>query len=253
MSVVAHLMELRRRLIWALVGIGIATIPGWIFVDKILSFMQRPLVHMNEAGLHTAQLNFQTIGGAFDLRMRVALAAALLLSSPWWLAQIGMYIWPGLKRKERLHVAAFGIVGVVLFLGGAYAGITMVPQAIQILMTFVPTDAAVLLRADSYLNFYMALVFAFGFSFLLPEFLVALNFAGVLSARVMLKGWRWAVVLSFALAAFINPIPNPIPMTIQALGLIALYFLAVGISAWKDTLRRRAQEASEQTGNSASL
>lgn len=250
MSVGAHLMELRRRLIWALVGLGVATVPGWIFVDNILSFMQRPLVRMTQEGIHTAQLNFQTIGGAFDLRMRIAIAAAVLISSPWWIAQIGLYVWPGLKRKERLHVLGFGIVGVALFLGGAYAGITMVPQAIQILMAFVPGDAAVLLRADSYLNFYMALVFAFGFSFLLPEFLVALNFAGVLSARTMLKGWRWAVVLSFALAAFINPIPNPIPMCIQATGLIALYFLAVAISAWKDTRRKRHAAESQ---NSASL
>lgn len=227
MTIWAHLRELRKRLIWAVVGIGVGAVVGWYLTPFVTDFIQRPLAQLPGA---EAQLNFQTLGGAFDLRFRVALWVGVLITCPWWIFQIGLFVWPGLKRSERLHAISFGIVGVMLFAAGAYSGIVFAPHAVQILLSFVPDQAAILLRADSYLNFYLGLVYIFGFSFLIPEFLVALNFVGVLSSRAMIKAWRWAVVISFAFAAFANPIPNPIPMTIQAFILIALYFLAVFVS-----------------------
>lgn len=227
MTIWSHLRELRKRLIWAVIGIGVGAIVGWFLTPLVTNFIQEPLADLPGGD---AQLNFQTLGGAFDLRFRIALWIGTLVTCPWWITQIGLFIWPGLKRSERLHVVGFGVVGVLLFGAGAYSGILFAPHAVQILLSFVPDQAAILLRADSYLNFYLGLVYVFGFSFLIPEFLVALNFAGVLSSRSMVKGWRWATVVAFAFAAFANPIPNPVPMTIQAAVLIALYFLAALVS-----------------------
>ncbi len=239
MTVIAHLLELRKRLIYAVVGVGVASILGWYLTPFVTDFIQTPLQAIEGAD---AQLNFQTLGGAFDLRMRLALWIGTIIASPWWILQIGLFVWPGLKRSERLYALTFGLVGVFLFLGGAYAGLMFAPHAVQILLSFVPEQAAVLLRADSYINFYIALITAFGISFLIPEILVALSFAGVITYKGMLRAWRWAVVISFAFAAFANPIPNPIPMTIQAIVLIALYFLAVLVAylqtRWKQKKER---------------
>lgn len=228
MSVPSHLRELRKRLLLIIAGLLVGTVAGWFFTMPVLEFIQRPLLEMADA---SPQLNFQTIGGAFDLRLRIAFWAGAIITSPWWILQIGLFVWPGLRPGERLHAAGFGIAGVILFGAGIFAGIRVVPHAVQILVSFIPKDAQMLLRADSYLSFYMTLVFAFGVSFLLPEILVALNFAGILSSRSMLRAWRWAVLVAFVIAAIINPIPNPIPMIIQAFGLIGLYLLAVAI-AW---------------------
>lgn len=245
MSVPSHLKELRKRLILIIVGLLIGTVVGWFFTMPILDFVQKPLTELTEA---TPKLNFQTLGGAFDLRLRVAFWASILLTSPWWILQIGLFVWPGLRRGERLHALAFGVAGVVLFGAGVFAGIQVVPKAIQILVSFIPKDAEMLLRADSYIGFYMLLVFAFGFSFLLPEILVALNFAGILSSRAMLRAWRWAVVVAFVIAALINPIPNPIPMIIQAFALIALYLLAVGISALRERIVKKREASTGEAG-----
>jgi len=241
MSVGAHFKELRKRLVLVLVGLGIGTTVGWYLYEPIMEFVQRPLTELGSAN---PQLNFQTIGAAFELQFRVAFWAGVILSSPWWIYQIGAFIGPGLKRAEKRTAFAFGAVGVLLFGAGAVAGVLIVPRAVGALISFVPDGAATLLSAGSFVTFYMYLVIAFGFSFLLPEILVALNFLGVLSARTMLHGWRWAVVVAFTFAAVINPVPNPVPMIIQALGLIVLFFLAVGVSAMRDAgVRRREAES----------
>lgn len=241
MSVGAHLQELRKRLVLVLVGLGVGTAAGWYLYEPVLEFVQRPLTELSSGN---PQLNFQTVGAAFELQLRVAFWAGLILTSPWWIYQIGAFIGPGLKRAERRTALAFGAVGVLLFGAGSVCGVLVVPRAVGALVSFVPDGAATLLSAGSFVTFYMYLVLAFGLSFLLPEILVALNFLGVLRARTMLRGWRWAVVVAFVFAAMINPVPNPLPMIVQALGLVLLFFVAVGISALRDrAVRRRTAPA----------
>ncbi|MCI6573876.1 MAG: twin-arginine translocase subunit TatC [Actinomycetaceae bacterium] len=227
MGIFEHLRELRKRLIYILVGLAIGTVAGWYLYDPVMAFIQRPL---HDLASSTVTINFQTIGAAFDLKLTVSMWIAVIITSPWWITQCGIFIVPALKRRERLFVAIFGFVGVILFLAGAASGVWIAPRAVEILQSFVPDDSVSLLQAHSYVSFYMRLVLAFGLSFLTPELLVALNFLGVLSSRTMLKGWRWATVAAFTFAAIANPLPSPWPMIIQAAVLIGFYLCAVLIS-----------------------
>lgn len=236
MPIRAHLRELRKRLLLSLAGIAVGAVAGWYLFEPVMEWIQQPLKSLDG---YNAQLNFQTIGAAFDLKMKVAIWVGTLITSPWWVYQLFAFISPGLKKKERLLLLIFGFTGVVLFAAGAASGMLMIPRAVEILTSFTPDDAENLLRADGYVSFYMRLVIAFGLSFLLPEVLVVLNFMGVLSSRAMLRGWRWAVVGAFIFAAIANPLPSPWPMTIQALALIALYLIAVGISALRERSQRK--------------
>lgn len=236
MKITEHLRELRKRLLWSVAGIIIAAIGGWFLVAPVLQWMQQPLVEI--AGSQP-QLNFQTIGAAFDLRIRVSLWLGVLISSPWWIFQIGAFIAPGLKRKEKVYIVTFGLVGVFLFAAGALSGVWVVPKAVAVLNSFTPEGALMLLRADSYITFFMRIVIAFGISCLLPEVLVALNFMGVMKARTMLKGWRWAIVVATIFSAIANPLPTAWPMLIQMTFLTSLYLIAVGISALNDYFRAR--------------
>ncbi len=249
MGVFQHLRELRKRLILALIGIGMGTVVGWLVFDQAMDLLQAPLRDLSAA---TPQLNFQTVGAAFDLRLSVAVWVGLLVSSPWWILQIGMFIGPGLRRTEKIYVAAFGLTGVILFAAGSISGALVIPQAVEVLTSFIPADAATLLRADSFVSFCMRVILAFGLSFLVPEILVALDFVGVLRARTMLHAWRWAVVICFVFAAVINPLPSAAPMIVQALILLALYFLAIGISALHErhVTHRAARELSTSTSTS---
>ncbi|MDR2374474.1 MAG: twin-arginine translocase subunit TatC [Bifidobacteriaceae bacterium] len=227
MRVAEHLRELRKRVLLALAGVVLGTVGGWFLYEPTVAYISAPLTEISGT---SAQLNFQTISAAFDLKLKVAVWLGLLLSSPWWIYQAAAFIGPGLKRRERLHTVAFGLAGLVLFAGGAFFGVLVAPRAVQILVSFVPQDAVALVSAVSYVNFYTYLVIAFGLSFLLPELLVAASFAGALSARALVKGWRIAVIAAFAFAAVVNPLPSPAPMIIQALGMLALYFVAVLIA-----------------------
>lgn len=228
MSLGDHLRVLRRRMLWAFAGIGVGIIAGWFAYDPILRHLQSLLRSISG---RDPQLNFQTIGAALDLQVNVAIWAGIIISSPWWIAQIFLFIGPGLMRREKLFVAGFGFTGTLLFAAGAWVGIMFIPEAVAALSSFVPADAAVLLRADAFVGFCVKLVLAFGLSFLIPELLVALNFANVLHASTMLHAWRWATIAAFVFSAIANPVPNPVPMIIQAAVLLALYFAAIGISA----------------------
>ena len=242
-----HLKELRKRILLALVGIIVGAFGGWFVYEPVMAFITGPLKDMADSG---TQINFPTIGSALDLKLRVSLWAGLMLASPWWIYQLGAFIMPGLKRKERIYVILFGAVGVLLFLGGAYTGVRLVPEAVKILQSFVPIGGISLLQADTYVDFYLRLVILFGISFLIPEVLVVLNFLGVLSARAMLRGWRWAVLTAFTFAAIANPLPSPWPMIVQAMLLVALYLVAVLISWIHDRYKkygRRLRPAKQQS------
>lgn len=244
MSVMNHLHELRKRAILAIAGICVGAVAGWFLYDPVMEFILAPLENLANA---RTQINFQTIGAGFDLKMRLAFWIGFLVSAPWWIYQIGAFIGPGLKRREKAYAAAFGLAGLVLFAAGTWSAINMAPRAVEILQSFVVKGSYSLLQADSYVTFYMRLVVAFGLSYLLPEILVALNFLGVLSSKMMLRGWRWAVVVAFIFAAIANPLPSPWPMTIQALVLIVLYLLAVLISWVRERIvvwrRKKAEKA----------
>lgn len=237
MPIREHLRELRKRLLLSLIGIGIGTIAGWYLYGPVMEFITRPLTQISN---QQAILNFDTIGAAFDLKLRVAIWIGTILASPWWVYQIFAFISPGLKRKEKLHVLIFGFVGVLLFGAGVYSGMEMAPLAVDILTGFNPDNSASFLRATTYVTFYMRLVLAFGLSFLLPEVLVVLNFLGLVGWKPMLRNWRWAVVICFVFAAIANPLPSPWPMTIQAFVLIALYLLAVLVSYLHDRYHKKS-------------
>lgn len=249
MALLDHVGELRRRLVLAVAGIAAGTVVGWFCFDPVMGFLQRPL--RDFAGADT-QLNFQTIGAAFDPRVTVAVWIGVLVSSPWWILQMALFVGPGLRRTERIHVAAFGGAGILLFLLGAFSGVLVVPKAVEVLLTFVPDGAATLLRADAFVSFSMRVVLAFGLSFLVPEVLVGLGFTGVLRARDMMAAWRWVVVVCFTFAAVVNPLPSPVPMIIQALALVALYLGGVGICSWHERRVNRARTgAATPSGTSA--
>ncbi|MDO5672370.1 MAG: twin-arginine translocase subunit TatC [Actinomycetaceae bacterium] len=236
MRISEHLRELRKRLLLSIGGIAVASVAGWFLYEPVMEIITYPITSSGTSGL---QLNFQTIGAAFDMKMRVSIWVGILLSSPWWIGQLAAFIAPALKRREKIFVLAFGLAGLVLFASGAFLGMLIAPRAVTILNSFTPEGAASLLRADAYITFYTRLVILFGLSFLLPVALVAANFAGLIRAISMLKAWRWVVVSCFIFTAIANPLPSPWPMTVQAIILISLYLIAVGISALNEWWKRK--------------
>lgn len=232
MPLTEHLIELRRRLLWALAGIGVGAVAGWWLAGPIMDFMARPLGE--EA------LNFPTVGAALDLRLRLAGACGVVLASPWWLWQAWAFIAPGLLRGEKRLLVGFFSAAVGLFGGGVAFGMWLAPRAVGLLLELTPQGGVNLLTASNYVTFYIWLVVAFGVGACLPLAVVAANFAGLASARQILRAWRWAVVVAFGFAAVANPLPDAWSMIAIGLVMTLVYLAAVGVCFGREYwLRRR--------------
>jgi sec-independent protein translocase protein TatC len=239
-----HLRELRRRIMWAALGILVGAVVGWLLYDPLLGAMTAPLRTITQEGREAA-LNFGTVGLAFDLKIQVSLFLGLFLSSPWWIAQLWMFVTPGLTRMERVYSLSFILAGAILFVAGGAMAWWILPHAVDMLTSFTPSMALNLMDARTYFSFFMRVILAFGCAFLLPVLMVGLNFLGVVSGRTYLKAWRWAVLGAFVFAAFANPLPDAWSMIAMATPICALYFGAVGISFLRDrrVAKRRAADA----------
>jgi len=241
MSLGDHLRELRNRLTIALIAIVVGAGIGWWRYDAIFQRLEAPIQQVAaERGTALSTLiNFSGITDAFSILITVGLFVGVVIASPVWLYEIWAFIVPGLTSREKKTAVLFIVTAVPLFLAGCALGYLTLPKAVHALLGFTPEGATNILPADTYLNFVLKFILAFGLAFLLPVFLVGLNAAGVLPARSMLRGWRPAGFLIFLFAAIMTPSPDPWSMLFLALPMVGLFFGAVGVGALLD--RRRAK------------
>jgi sec-independent protein translocase protein TatC len=207
MSLGDHLRELRRRFIVAAVAIAVGSVLGWVEYARLFDAMMAPLRKIAAERHGLVNINFGGITQPFTVQLQVALFVGVIVASPVWLFQLWAFIVPGLTKREKRTTIVFIGAAVPLFLLGCLFATVTVPRAIEVLLGFTPQGAANLPDAALYLTFVTKFILAFGLAFLLPVFLVGLNVAHVLPARVMLKGWRIAVMLIFIFAAMMTPGP----------------------------------------------
>lgn len=245
MSLGAHLVELRKRLFISALAIVVAMVAGFIVSEFAINAMAAPITDIAE-GRGQALLNFDNVTGAFDLRMKVAFTIGIVVASPVWLYQIWAFLVPGLTRKEIGYALGFLLSAVPLFLAGCAAGWFVMPHIVELMVGFTPADASNFFNAGIYFDFVLKLVLAVGIAFIVPVFLVLLNFVGVLSAATIIKSWRVAVLVIALFCATATPAADVISMFILAIPMVALYFGSYGIAYLHDrraAKRRLAFEA----------
>ena len=243
MSLGDHLRELRRRFVIAATAIVVGSVLGWVEYDWLFNQIMAPLRKLAAERGGLVNINFGGITQPFTVQIQVALFVGVIVASPVWLFQVWGFIVPGLTKREKRTAMAFVGAAVPLFIGGCFLATKIVPKAVEILLGFTPEGAANLPDAALYLTFVTRFILAFGLAFLLPVFLVGLNVAHILPARIMLKGWRIAVILIFVFAAMMTPTPDAWTMLVLALPMTGLFYAAVGVSLLLD--RRRARHEPE--------
>lgn len=246
MSLGAHLIELRRRLMISAIAIVVGMIAGWILSNQVWVLLRKPIDDLEEMG-RDAIIAYADISSGFDTRMQIALFIAVLIASPVWLYQIWGFLAPGLTRREKLYGVGFLAAAVPLFLGGAYAGWLVLPNIVRLMASFQPADDAFYLNPRTYLEFAIRLLIAVGIGFVLPVLLVMLNFIGVLRGKSILKGWRVAILVIVLFAALATPAADVWSMFILAVPMILLYFIAAGIALLHDRRldKRRSADFAE--------
>ncbi|MCK2036743.1 twin-arginine translocase subunit TatC [Microbacterium sp. SSW1-49] len=245
MSLGAHLVELRKRLMLAALALLVGMVVAFIIADPVIHLITEPIrIIADKRGDEFSALNFGTITAAFDMRMRIAFSIGLFLSAPVWLWQIWAFIMPGLTRKEIRYTIGFVVAAVPLFFAGCYLGIMIMPHVIELMWSFTPEGGTNFYQAKEYYDFIFKLMIVIGISFVLPVFLVALNLAGIMSGRAILKGWRVAIVIATVFAALATPAADVVSMLMLAGILIVLFFAAAGLSLIFDRRKHKRDAAS---------
>ncbi len=246
MSLGQHLLELRKRLFLAAAGILVGAIIGWFLSDFVWDALREPIYAIHAAQGRTAQLNYPDITSAFDLKLKIALYVGMIVSSPMWLYQIFAFLVPGLTRKEKQYTYGFLFTAIPLFLAGCAAGWYVLPNIVALMTSFAPAQDAALIVAQSYLDFVLKLMIAIGIAFVLPVFIVLLNFAGVISAASVIKSWRIAILVIVLFTAIATPAADLVSMFLLAVPMVVLYFAAYGITYLHDRRAARKLETFSQ-------
>ena len=248
MTLTEHIAELRSRLGKALLAIALATgaVAIWGY-DPLIRLLERPYrsVPADHRAVADGTLIFTHPTDAFVLRLKIALIAGLILSSPIWLYQLWAFVTPGLHRNERKWALSFVSTSVVLFAAGAVVAYLVLPKAMDVLLGVGGPGLAALLEATKYLSFVTSLMLVFGVSFEFPLLLIMLNFAGLLSARRLRVWRRYAIFIIFAFAAVATPTQDPFTMLALALPMCLLYEFAAFV-AWLHDRRKAAREAGSE-------
>lgn len=242
MSVAAHLGEARTRAVRAAAALLVGLVAGFVLSDPILTVLRAPIEEL--ALTRTASLNYDSVTGAFDLKLKIAMFAAIVLSSPAWLYQLTAFVSPGLTSREKRYTYGFFSAGLVLFAAGCLMGFQLFPHMVEVLTGFAPAEDSTILTATYYVDFVMRFVLATGIAFVLPVFLVLLNALGVLSAATLARSWRLVVVAIVLFSAMVTPSADVLSMVFVAAPMAVLYGAALLITRAHD---RRAQR---RTGGS---
>lgn len=246
MSLLEHFREARNRALLSAIGVLVCAIIGWNLYSPVIRLLAEPLERISLQENRIAELNYGTVISAFDLQIRVALYLGVFFSAPWWIYQIWAYIAPALKKKEKRLALGFAAGAFPLMAAGAAFAWWVLPQAISIMLSFVPEQSASLMDARMYFTFCLRLISVFALAFLLPVIMVGINMLGLVTGKGYLKAWRWAIVLSVIFAAAASPMGDPWSLTLLTTPLIVLYFATCGIAVLNDkrrVKRRAAQQA----------
>lgn len=228
MPIIAHLKELRIRLIRSLVALTIGFIIAYFVVDYLFQALTWPI---REVSNNHVLLIGTGVAEAFFTKIKVAMVASLFIASPAVLYEIWKFIAPGLHQSERKMVAPFVIFGSIFFLLGGYfcwAVVFKVGYAF-FLSQYASIGVTPTIRISEYLSFSAKLLLAFAITFEMPIFAFFLTRIGVIDYRMMMKQFRYAVLVIFIVAAALTP-PDMVSQFLLSIPLLVLYGLSIGVS-----------------------
>lgn len=245
MPLASHLRELQVRLTRSVLAIVVGSVAAAFFYDQLFELVTAPFNTIKERYARegaTVTLNFGNIGDPFTFALKISAMAGLFLASPVWMYNLWGFVAPGLHQRERRYGVAFVAVSVPLFLGGAVLAYLFLPKGFDLLIGFNPDPQSVtnIIGLNDYLSFVLRMFLVFGIAFVMPVFLVALNLAGVVRGRSLLRAWRPVIMGAFVFAAVATPSGDPYTMTALAVPMLVLYYVAAGISVLTDRRRARA-------------
>jgi sec-independent protein translocase protein TatC len=241
-SLLAHLEELRKRIIYSILGVVAGFFACWRYADRIFGYVQQPLIQaMRHHGL-SGGLVYLNPTEPFNLYLEVGLVAGLFAASPFVFYQLWLFIAPGLYRNERRYILPFLFGTVGLFLAGGLFGYRMVyPASLEFLIHYGQQFQPMITIAE-YTKLFLTVVVGLGLIFEMPVLVFFLALMRVITARWMYRNLRYAVLAIFVVAAIVSPTSDILNMCLFAAPMISLYAISIGV-AWAVTSTRRRQQS----------
>jgi sec-independent protein translocase protein TatC len=238
-----HIRELRNRVVKMALALGAGMTVGFVFFGQVWHVIERPLCATairGYSGCRTLGVNELVLNGpldAFYLRVKVALIAGVILSSPVWLYQIWAFVTPGLHAREKRWSCLFLGAAIPLFGIGITLCYLSLSRSLRYLLGLTPGGVQNLIQVDQYISFVLAMILAFGLVFELPLLIVMLNLVGVLTHERFRK-WRRVLIFGvFLIAGIANPSPDPLTLLILG-GTCAVLVEAAEVIVWSNDRRR---------------
>jgi sec-independent protein translocase protein TatC len=227
MTLVEHLEELRRRLFFCLIAVVLGAVVGFIFWERMLTFLLSPLPHLSSQVFKNGQLIVHDPGEPFMIALKLALAAGFVLALPVTLYEVWAFIAPALTRKEKKYALPFTLLGVGLFAAGLAVGFVVMRFPLAWLIQFGGNSFVLLLDADSYFTFVTFFLLAFGIVFELPLVLTFMSVVGIVNSRVLREKRMYILFGLWFLSCFITPGADPYSPVIIGAALTILFELTI--------------------------
>jgi sec-independent protein translocase protein TatC len=227
MSFLEHLEELRKRLLVSFIAIFGGFLLCWYFAEPIYAKLQEPLTRYLPPG---DKLAYTRLTAPFFMYMKVAFFAGMFLAAPVVLLQLWLFIAPGLYKNERRYAIPFIVFATLFFLGGGYFGWKFLLPTTCGFFIENGKQFKQMVTIDDYFSFASTIILATGLVFETPILIFFLARLGIVTPAFLLQKFKYAVVLSFVIAAIVTPTPDMVTQTALALPMILLYLLGIGIA-----------------------
>ena len=220
MSILAHLTELRRRILYSMLAVAIGSAVAYGFLDKIMEWLVEP----------AGKLYYMQPAEAFFVYIKVTLFSGFIISLPVIFYQAWAFLLPALTMRERLMMSILVPVSVVLFAAGMLFSFKLVlPVAMSFFLGMGNADFQPFLSAGSYFDFILTFVIPFGMLFEMPLVMLVLAWMGIVTSDMLAAKFRVVIVVCFVIGALFTP-PDVISQSMMAIPMILLYgggYLAV--------------------------
>jgi sec-independent protein translocase protein TatC len=244
-SFMAHLVELRTRLLNAVVAVLIVFVCLFPFASKLYTLLAEPLLSKLPKG---GQMIATDVTTPFFVPLKVALMAAFLISLPYVLYQVWRFVAPGLYEHEKRLVWPLIIASTILFFCGmTFAYVVVFPIVFGFITASAPMGVAVMTDIDKYLSFVLTMFMAFGLTFQVPVAVVLLVRMGFVSVEKLREIHPYMVVGAFVIGAIFTP-PDVVSQSMLALPLWLLYEAGILVAVWVGRKKPEEEKPEDDAG-----
>ena len=245
MSLMSHLRELRRRLVYSLIASALGFLACWSVVEPIFSVITQPLLAVLPEGSNAM---YTTLPEAFFTRMYIAFITGLFAVSPFIFYQIWAFIAPGLYDEEKHFIIPIALVSAVFFVGGAlFCYYIVFKYAFAFFVSFATEQIVAMPKISDYLDFVLKLLLAFGLVFEMPIFAFFLSRMGIVTAARMRAVRRYAVLVVFIVAAIMTP-PDVVSQLLMAVPMLLLYEISILVAVVFGKKKKDGEKKDEESG-----